>query len=665
MFSKTLSAIILLLAVVVQAAHAKVTTIPEIEVEGKAITEDKGNISVKSETLPSSVHVITKEDIEKMPVRHYLDIFRKIPGMITSHLGQGGIADGLGMRGYRSSHGSEVAIFVDGVPINISHHRFSNSFADIEWLVPEMIERIEVIKGPFSALYGDFALGGVINIITKKSDTSPTISAELGTYSSYRGVATISKNQWKPTPFLVYEAYTKNGYRDNSNYNRYNFFNKLTLPLWDGELSIRAHYVNRDWGAPGYLSVDAVKNGLRKRTDAVNPTDGGESEYYNFVLNYTPKGGEAGLHATLYAASEDLKAYGEFPPSPQIYVHNKRVFYGWNIFYNYMPLKNLSLIIGTDGRYDVGDRQLFNTTNRSITSTTEDWHIKQLSAGLFFQGQYKPTEFLKIVGGLRYDSFNFNIDNKIRPNNSGTGDTSIFSPKIGFVITPAKNLSIFANKGLGFRSPSAHEMSPADRDYKNFNLKPAKVDTWDVGFNTLLFERLLLAFDYYQTDMEREIRRVGFDTINIGESKRDGYEIEAKYYATNELTFYLNYAWVKARIKNPSTVGADKVTGVPKDYAGAGIEWQHRFAKERHLTIDFGYQYQGKAPLNATGTIQRPPVDRYMTKAAYNIKGWTLFVESIYHPRKYVSEAEFLIGGVRVYDPKPVWDINFGIKYKF
>jgi hypothetical protein len=54
-----------------------------------------------------------------------------------------------------------------------------------------------------------------------------------------------------------------------------------------------------------------------------------------------------------------------------------------------------------------------------------------------------------------------------------------------------------------------------------------------------------------------------------------------------------------------------------------------------------------------------------MTKAAYNIKGWTLFVESIYHPRKYVSEAEFLIGGVRVYDPKPVWDINFGIKYKF
>ncbi len=656
---------VLVNALITQVAYAKVTSIDEIVVEGEAIIEDKGNISVKSETLPTAVQVITKEDLERMTIRHYLDMFRKTPGIITSHYGQGDVADGFGMRGYQSGHGSQVAIFVDGVPINIPHHSHSHGFADIGWLVPEMIERIEVIKGPFSALYGDFALGGIVNIITKKSDTSPTLGAELGSYGSYRGVATISNNQWRPTPFLVYEAYTKDGYRDNSDYTRYNFFNKLTLPLWDGKLSIRAHYVNRDWGAPGYLSVDDVKNGVRKRTDAVNPTDGGDSEYYNLVLNYTPKGGESGFHATLYTASEDLNRYAQFPPSSQRLEHNERVFYGWNLLYNYMPVKNLSLIFGTDGRYDTGDRQRFNTTNRSITSTTQDWHIKQLSTGLFFQGQYKPTEFLKIVGGLRYDRFDFDIGNRIRPVNSGTGDTSIFSPKIGFVITPVKNLNIFANKGLGFRSPAADEMSPADRDYKNFNLKPAKVDTWDVGFNTLLFERLNLAFDYYQTDMEREIRNIGSETINIGESKRDGYEIEARFYATNELAIYSNYAWVKARIKNPSTAGEDKITGVPKDYAGVGIEWQCKFAKERHLTIDFGYQYLGKAPLNATGTIQRPPVDRYMMKANYSINQWMLFAESTYHPRKYASEGEFLISGVPSYDPKPVWDLNFGIKYRF
>ena len=156
-----------------------------------------------------------------------------------------------------------MAIFVDGVPVNIPHHSHSHGCGDIGWLVPEMIERIEVIKGPFSALYGNFALGGVINIIIKKSEKSPSIGAAAGSYGSLRGVATISNDEWKPTPFLVYEAYTKNGYRDNSDYTRYNFFNKLTVPLWDGKLSIRVHYVNRDWGAPGYLSVEEVKSGAK------------------------------------------------------------------------------------------------------------------------------------------------------------------------------------------------------------------------------------------------------------------------------------------------------------------------------------------------------------------------------------------------------------------
>lgn len=665
MYLRVLITVVLMCSLIIQAAHAKVTTIPEIVVEGEAITEDKGNISVKSETLPSSVHVITKEDIEKMTVRHYLDLFRKTPGMITSHYGQGDVADGLGMRGYASGHGSQVAIFVDGVPVNVPHHSHSHGFADINWLVPEMIERIEVIKGPFSALYGNFALGGVINIITKKADKSPSIGAEAGSYGSYRGITTITKAGWKPTPFLVYEAYRKDGYRDNSDYTRYNLFNKLTVPLWDGKLSIRAHYVNRDWGAPGYLSVNDVRSGVRKRTEAINPTDGGDSEYYNLVLNYTPKGGEAGFHAALYAASEDHKRYATFLPSPQRLEHNERVYYGWNLLYNYMPDRKLSVIAGTDGRYDDGDLRRYDTLNRSITSTTRDWGVKELSVGLFAQVQYKPFDILKIVGGMRYDYFDFDIENRVRPGNSGSGDTSIFSPKIGFVITPFKNLNIFANNGLGFRSPSAAEMSPHDRDYRNFDLKPAKVDTWDVGFNTLLFEKLNLAFNYYQTDMEREIRTVGADTINIGKSERDGYEVEAKFYATNELALYSNYGWVKTRIKNPITAGEDKITGVPKDYVGAGIEWQRRLSKDRHIVIDLGYQYLGKAPLNAAGTLQRPPVDRYMTKVSYSIKGWTLFAESTYHPRKFASEGMFLSGGVVRYDPKPVWDMNAGIKYRF
>ena len=151
----------------------------------------------------------------------------------------------------------------------------------------------------------------------------------------------------------------------------------------------------------------------------------------------------------------------------------------------------------------------------------------------------------------------------------------------------------------------------------------------------------------------------------IGKSKRDGYEIEARFYVTNDIAIYSNYGWVKARIKNPAIAGEDRVTGVPKDYIGTGIEWQRRFSKDKQLMLDLSYQYLGKSPLNASGVLQRPPVDRYIAKATYNIRNWTLFAESTYHPREYVSEGMFLSGGAIRYDPKPVWVVNAGIKYKF
>ncbi len=643
-----------------QNAIAKVTLIPEVEVVGEAITEDKGNISIKSEALPAQVQVITGEDLEKTNVRHYWDIYRKVPGVAVINMGQGDAGDRLGTRGYWAG----FAIFVDGMPLNMPHHNHLHGLADTSWLQPEMIERIEVIKGPFSALYGNFALGGVINIIIKKSDKSSSVGFEVGSYDSYRGVVTLTRQNWNPAPFLAYEAYTKDGYRDNSHLERYNLFNKLTFPLFDGQLSIRANFVKRDWGAAGYLPINDVKQGILKKTDAVNPTDGGYSEYYNLVLNYTPKG-EAGFHGTLYASKEDFNRIATFPPSPQRWEHNERIYYGWNLLYNYMPFKTLSVIAGTDGRYDDGKAQRFNTVNRQKTAVTQDWDIKELSVGLFLQAQYKPIDFLKIVGGVRYDWFDFEAENRIRPQNSGSGDSSIVSPKIGFVITPLKNFNFFANKGLGFRTPSISEMSPIDRDYKNFNLKPAKVDTWDVGFNAFLFDKLNLSFDYFQTDMEREIRTVGPDVLNIGQSRRDGYEVEARFYATNELSVYGSYSWVKGRIKNPAIKGEDRITNMPESYTIGGFEWTKNLDGLKTLTIDIYTQVYGKTPLNSSGSIMRDSFEKYYFKISYKVKDTTFYAGAIYHPKGYISEGEFIVGGKDVYDPRPKWDLNAGVKYQF
>lgn len=648
-------------------AQAKTTYIPEIIVEEERFVEDKNSISIKSEALPAQVQLITKEDLEKMPFLHYLDIFRKVPGMYIRHYGEGDIADGIGMRGYTSGHGAQIGIFVDGVPVNVPHHSHTHGWADLGWLVPEMIERIEVIKGPFSALYGNFALGGIINIITKKSDTSSTIGLEVGSYDSYRGMTTFSKPDMKPTPFLLYEAFTKDGYREKSNYDRYNFFNKLTFPLWDGKLSVRAYYVKREWDFAGYLYLDEVKSGTRKRTDATSSNDGGDSEYMNLVLNYSPQKGETGLHATMYAANEKYQHFAIYQPDPQGWEPNERSFYGWNVLYNFSPIKNLSLIAGTDGRYDSGSMKQYDTNERIVVQKNMHWDFKELTIGLFAQTQYKPLEYLKLVGGLRYDWFDFDIQNRVVPQNSGTGNTDIFSPKVGFVLTPVRNLDIFANKGLGFRSPSAKEMSPSSPSRnKNFDLKPAKVDTWDIGFSTLLFERLHAGFNYYYTEMEREVRRVGSEFINIGLSERKGFEIDTKYYLNHNLVFSGSYSYVHARIKNPAVQGQDNITGLPKDTVTLGAEYQMALHQGRPLSLNFLYTWMAKSPLTAEGTLMRPDIDNYMAKASYKVKDLDFFVSATYSPDKYVSEAFFYWDPPRfLYNPEPQWDVTAGIKYTF
>jgi outer membrane cobalamin receptor len=289
-----------------QIAGAKTTYIPEVVVYADKLVEEKSSISLRGEALPSQVQVLTREELENMPFLHSLDILRKVPGMYMRHYGEGDIADGIGMRGYAGGHGSQIGIFVDGVPVNVPHHSHTHGWADLGWLIPEMIERVEVIKGPFSALYGNFALGGVVNIITKKSDTSSSVSGEFGTHGSSRGVLKYSNPDLKPSVFLVYEAHTKDGYRDRAEYQRYNLFNKITFPLWAGNMSVRAHYVKREWDFPGYIYLDEVQSGQRRRTDAPSRSDGGDSEYMNLVFNYSPEQGEEGLHATMYASNENL-----------------------------------------------------------------------------------------------------------------------------------------------------------------------------------------------------------------------------------------------------------------------------------------------------------------------------------------------------------------------
>jgi outer membrane receptor protein involved in Fe transport len=648
--------------------------LPEIEVRAEPLVEDKAKISIKSESLPAQVQVITKEDIERLNVGTHVDLFRKIPGMYLEDYGQGDIGSAITMRGLGGGGGGRryVAVFVDGVPQN-----FPGNGGDhlLSWLTPEMIERIEVIKGPFSALYGNYAIGGAINIITKNSYKTSSISTSGGTYGNVRIAPVISTDKWTVKPFLVYEYTQSDGYRDNSDYKKINLFNKVTIPLLGGNLSLRFSYYDSDWNAPGYLSVKDVKNGVVSRKSTLTPDDGGDSKRYSFVANYGPSKGEQGLYITAYFEDAELNRFVAFPVTTTSAVsQQERAFAsnvaGGRIFYNFAYKDVLAVTAGMESRYDDGDWQRFPTKKRQISgAASQDWHMNILQVGGFLQAQTKVMDILKLVGGIRYDTFHNDIDNKKCPSNSGEGDTSIFSPKIGFVLTPVKNVNVFANKGFGFRSPSISELSPSSSTQKkNFGLDPAKADTWDIGFNTTLFEKLFLAFDYYNTDTEREIAFINNEPVNIGNSSRNGYEIETQFYITPAFSLFGSYSSVDAKVKNPINPGQDKVIDVPKENITGGVEMTKEIGKERQFLADLYYYYSGGKYYyigKQTTPVKGPPYDSYNLKLTYKAKPLTCFISTAYQPRKASSDITWLNGTEIVITPKPIWDLNAGIKYEF
>jgi outer membrane receptor protein involved in Fe transport len=651
-----------------EKAKEKEQALPEVVVESERLVEKQDQVTIKPEGLPADVKIVTKEDLKMTPYTgDAIQMLRQVPGMDVQVFPRGDMGVQLGMRGFIGNN--VTAVFVDGMPLNTLN--WAHGLLNVGWLIPEMIERIEIIKGPFSAVYGNFARAGVINFVTKKSDPSPSLGGYGGTYETWRGVGVLSDSSMSITPFLVWEGYSRGGYRHNEDFQRGQFFNKVTFPVGQGYLSVRGHYATRTWWDGSYLSIAQMKAGIVNRRDARNLTDRGDSEMADFVVNYSPKGGEAGLHASLYFCYLWNATGRTFNVSPQARIDSAENYYGWKLMYDYRPFDKLSIVIGNDLRNDEGRKSNYQTVNYySITKTTLSYSFSQFNTGFFVQGQYKPFSFLKIVGGGRYDIFNTGVNNNLNNVNSGSGSTDFWSPKIGLVITPYKDINIFANRGSGFASPDVSQMSPASATQRaNFDMGVSQLETWDVGCNALLFKRLYISFDYYNTlnNKEQQFNNTTQTYDNLGSSKRTGFEVEAKIFLTKELTLYGNWAHVRGRLKSPATPGAFYITNLPPDQTVLGLEFQKPWAKgEQQIGLNAYWLRVGRKPINTSGTLIGSQLDRYFGKIFYRYKKWTFSLDATLTPRKYAGEYYYNPSGTEVQIiPLPTWDVLAGMKYQF
>jgi len=273
---------------------------PIKKTEKAVVSLDEVVVRSKRPLSAASSETIRARDYEMRPHATTQEILNNVPGLVVAQHQGGGKAAQYLIRGFDGDHGTDFALSVDGIPVNMVTHGHGQGYADLNFLIPETVDRLKLYKGPYFTELGDFATGGALQISTKKEFEANFGRAEGGSFDTQRYVVGGSpKLSWAKT-LLAAEAYFSNGpFVNEQNFARYNVFGKLTLnPSADSELAFTASSYAADWDGSGQIPARLVRSGelfegplatdVRPfgRFDAIDPTEGGRSDRQNLNLEY-------------------------------------------------------------------------------------------------------------------------------------------------------------------------------------------------------------------------------------------------------------------------------------------------------------------------------------------------------------------------------------------
>ncbi len=256
---------------------------PELEVPEIAVVGEKP-------VAASSQQFIPDKEIVLQPQGRPAQVLRLIPGMVAvEHSGGAGKADQYFLRGFDADHGTDVAFFADGMPINLRTHAHVQGYTDLNFIIPETIEGIDVAKGAYLPDIGDFATAGAINFKTRQVVQEGIAQATGGEFDTQRYVLMFSPTKDKvKTLFAVENYYTNGPFEHDNRYLRTNVLGKLTtsFPGRD-EFSLKGTFQKSKWNASGEIPLRAVDAGTLDRFGAIDPTEGGSTLRATGVMNYS------------------------------------------------------------------------------------------------------------------------------------------------------------------------------------------------------------------------------------------------------------------------------------------------------------------------------------------------------------------------------------------
>jgi hypothetical protein len=557
----------------------------------------------------ASQGAVTAAQLEARPIMRAGEVLETVPGLIVSQHSGEGKANQYYLRGFNLDHGTDFSTTVAGVPVNTPTGAHAHGYADVSFLIPELVSGVQFKKGPYFADEGDFSAAGAANINYVNQLDRPLVRLSAGNESWGRifgaasprvgggyllGALEVNHNDG---PWVRPDDYQKiNGVLRFSRGDNRNGFSLTGMGYW------------ANWDATDQVPERAITSGLIPRFGLLDESDGGEADRQSFAAEYQRSNGPSSLRATGFVLRDSLNLFSNFTfflddpeNGDQFEQAEKRVAAGGRVTYRRLGHfldRHTESAIGLQVRRDWLDPVgLYRTAARQRLSTTRADEVGQTMAGVYAQTEVEWARTFRTMFGLRADRYQFSVTSD-NPLNSGDGSDGLVSPKVGAIFGPWSGTEVYVNAGTGFHSNDARgaaiSVDPVSGETADRVTPLVRAKGAEVGFRTVRIRGLQSTVALWYLGIDSELLFVGdAGTTEAGRpSRRVGLEWTNYARLRPWLTLDADLAFTRARFTDDDPAG-DRIPGALDRVISAGM----MFEPQQRLFGSIRVRHFGPRPL--------------------------------------------------------------------
>jgi outer membrane receptor protein involved in Fe transport len=521
-----------------------------------------------SDTAPaesaSSVH-LSQDDLKYRSRTQVSDILRQVPGLMVSQHAGGGKSDQYFIRGFDADHGTDIAIYADGVPVNMPSHGHGQGYADTHFLIPETVSTVDVHKGPYSARFGDFYTAGAMELQTLDKVEGSTLWIAGGmplagprAMDQYNrrvvGMASpeLRDNATDKALIAAQIADTDGPFDNRQRFRQGNALVKWQGHVGPGDLKLETSWYAASWNASGQVPESAVTDRMIDRFGSLDPSEGGETSRTSAQLGYRIYDDHGGLwRASVFGLENRLRLFSDFTLFARDPVHgdeieqtDRRFTWGLDAGYerHFAPAGLDSyLTAGLQLRNDNVENALWHAEHRvrlddcfgQGPNPCNDTYDRILDVAGYAEATIHVLPHVHVLPGLRFEQFMWGVHDRDPATRrdpmlatGGTASRLMVLPKLSIEAEATPALDLFVNAGSGLHSNDARSNVARHGDGALARALGA-----EAGFRTTAIPHARIAADLWYLHLDSELVWSGDvgGTEASGPTRRYGVDVEAAY----------------------------------------------------------------------------------------------------------------------------------------